>query len=148
MLHILHTPAAAAALRAADLPGDVVVWSRDVSARLAEERGEVVLWFGGRTDEQVAMLAAVTARPVGVPVSFICTEPALEGAAPAQLTWLFHHRPTAGPAFFDLCRRADEAVRAPSAEIRAMLPDLDPLPMVQRALRDLLGAVPGEARAQ
>ncbi len=137
---MLHLASAAAAdhLRAAALPGSVQSWPLDAPATLAEETEEIVLWFGPEGRDQRAMLAAVAACPAGVPVSFILTEPALDRAEGARLTWLFHHRPTAGPAFFRLCAQAWQAAQHPDAAARAaVLPQLDALPTVQQALREM-----------
>ncbi len=135
MLHLAHASAAADALRAAHLPGEVVVWCADAAARLAREQGETVLWFGASTDEQRAMLEAVVACPEGVPVSFVCTEPAIAEASPVRLTWLFHHRPMAGAAFFRLCGHAHAALQKGRGETERILPGLDALPLVQQALQ-------------
>ena len=43
-------------------------------------------------------------------------------------------RPTAGAAFFRLCEKAHTALHKGDAETRRILPELDALPLVQRAL--------------
>lgn len=118
----------------------------DLEARdagLAEETEEVVLWFEPDLYDQLQLLQAVAQRPEGVPVSFVLTVPNLGAADPAWLAWLLPHRPTAGAAFFDLCARAWDAVRAPDpVGVEALLPELNPLPTLQGALRRLLEELP------